>query len=907
MADAFRQKVIRTLINEIALLTGGRFEQFGYRMMGVIHPAQWFERGTTVEGAPRGYTVDTSADGASLIAEMSSESDYFQADMDKPKRDLHHAISLHSDAKRIWLLASREATAGETTKCANLATAFMEQNPGLKKVEILDARKIAEHIFDNLEVERIVIALSSYLPSVGRLADENAFSHRIPAYSIYQPRLELEQAIVDRLEESFWVTISGISGIGKTALAAQVAKNLSDYDLVIWHDASNLKNVTELSDIDIRRSGTRHNINSLLRRHRCLLLLDDALLPWDQIAEMECENSKIIITCQTTSDPNTVFVGDLDYDSARALLEIDVSTSCPDKVFQRVYSNIGGYPLLLSALNRLAKQEGWESVNICCDDAARSIEDERHNKVCQRILIRHQEALALELEFIKWCEASRFDPELCAICVSSMAVNNLQKRGFLSATAPGYIRVHDVVYQAVCSVIDVSEQHSLEFRNKLDNYIRTEFENERSVLGRIANIHSHLMKRLLHSDPRPSFVYAVALARTGDTPLELLGDPVITAKTIAAYDQWSGREIEIRAIIEAVEAIYTIMSADQGAEAARTSLQRNIEALELLRTCPAASSRLLRDLKHHYAKMLVRLGKVTEAESEFRTILAEHPDFAAARLQLGRILDKTDRKKDAFKECQTIITQNENPQTPISVPILLEALHLLTRTGTPEALRPYKEVIISCLTDVREMDSALALRLIASVAQKTWFTMPQLVSRMYDTIEWRYVVATSDSERFDWAQAHKAAAKVVNFDDLRRLELLESADENYKSIVEPNSYYIIQHAEALILLEKFDEANDLLDGVPDSEKVAFWWQRKAQALLGLGLADKAIDAINNGLHDLGDQKYKPAFLHVRYLARTSLSDPGAIEDLEMAINSLPPDDKYRKELELELKKRTQPG
>ena len=39
MSDAFRQKVITMLINEIALLTGGRFEQFGYRIMGVIHTA----------------------------------------------------------------------------------------------------------------------------------------------------------------------------------------------------------------------------------------------------------------------------------------------------------------------------------------------------------------------------------------------------------------------------------------------------------------------------------------------------------------------------------------------------------------------------------------------------------------------------------------------------------------------------------------------------------------------------------------------------------------------------------------------------------------------------------------------------------------------------------------------------
>jgi len=221
---------------------------------------------------------------------------------------------------------------------------------------------------------------------------------------------------------------------------------------------------------------------------------------------------------------------------------------------------------------------------------------------------------------------------------------------------------------------------------------------------------------------------------------------------------------------------------------------------------------------------------------------------------------------------------------------------------------PYEAIIMSTLAETRELDRALALRLIAKVGQKTWFTMPQLVSRMFDSIEWRDAVPTSDSERFDWAQAHKAVAKVTDVDDPRRRESLIAADETYKSIVEPNSYHTIQHAEALILLEKFQEANELLERKPARDKLAFWWQRKAQALLGLGMADKALEAINNGLHGLAaDQKYKPAFLHVRYLAKTSLSDPSAIEDLKMAVNSLSPDDKYRKELESELLKQTQQG
>lgn len=201
---------------------------------------------------------------------------------------------------------------------------------------------------------------------------------------------------------------------------------------------------------------------------------------------------------------------------------------------------------------------------------------------------------------------------------------------------------------------------------------------------------------------------------------------------------------------------------------------------------------------------------------------------------------------------------------------------------------------------VRELDWTLALRLVASVAQKTWFTMPDIVSRMFDSIEWRDAALDTDSERFDWAQAYKAAAKVTDVDDPRRHEFLNAADETYRSIVTPNSYHLVQHSEALILLQKFVEANELLDRVPDGKRESFWWQRKAQALLGLKQTGLALEAINNGLQHLKAQKYKAAFLHVRYLVKRALVDAGASEDLKEAINALPADDKYRKELESEL-------
>ena len=338
MANDFRNKVVSTLIDEIGHLSGGRFEHFGYVMMRGIHPANWMTRGTTVDGAPRGYTVDASASGGSLVAEMSSERGYFEDRLTKPTRDLDHAMELHPAVEHIWLLSSREATPSETTAVANLVTEFRKRHRS-KTAEILDARAIAECIFDRLESERFVSDLAAYLPSLGRLADEHAFSHRIPVYGGYQSRMAAERDVTERLKVASFVVLKGISGIGKSALAAHVAETLRPrFELVIWLDAREVNDLRQLADQDVLRTGTRHNLASLVRRHECLLVLDDAQLPIEQIASFDWGASKVILTTQASSDVVAITVGDLDVVAARAVLEADVSSPCPTAVLKSGFS-----------------------------------------------------------------------------------------------------------------------------------------------------------------------------------------------------------------------------------------------------------------------------------------------------------------------------------------------------------------------------------------------------------------------------------------------------------------------------------------------------------------------------------------------------------------------------------------
>ena len=532
------------------------------------------------------------------------------------------------------------------------------------------------------------------------------------------------------------------------------------------------------------------------------------------------------------------------------------------------------------------------------------MEDERHDKICQRILERHADALDAELQFVKWCSTARVDAELAAACVSSRAVRNLQSRAFLAATVSGDVRVHDVVFRSILAVVNVTHHRELAFRDKFDAFIRAEEERGELLVRRVCRLHSSLLLRLLRVDRRPSFVYAAALARLNETPREVFGDLVETARALASAPDWSGREIEIRAIIESVEAVYTLASANSGVDAARKSLQANIEALALLGSSLAASGDLLRDLRHHHAKMLERLGRYDDAETQFRAILVDHPTFSAARLQLGRILQKTRRSSEALLQCREILAQNDAGH---SVPpaVLLETLRIFAGEGSIDELRALEPVIMRSVARARDLDRGHAFQLIASVSQKTHFNMPDLTLRLFDAIEWRDSVPASDSERFDWAQAHKAAAKAMESGDRRRREFLLAADEVYAGIVAPKTFQRIQHADALILLGRFVDANSRLEQVSERERNSFWWQRKAQALSGMGQSTEAHEAINKAIEGIPDMKFRAAFLHDRFVIRKALAHPGAVGDLYAAIGALPPEEKYRLQLEAELKRETE--
>src|SRR5690606_6524366 len=94
------------------------------------------------------------------------------------------------------------------------------------------------------------------------------------------------------------------------------------------------------------------------------------------------------------------------------------------------------------------------------------------------------------------------------------------------------------------------------------------------------------------------------------------------------------------------EATYSLTSEHETADVARARLDPLMPAFDALESA-SATDPMRREVRHHRAKMLVRLEQHDAAEQEFRRLFAEDPEMHAAKLQLVRLVSKKDRSEAA--------------------------------------------------------------------------------------------------------------------------------------------------------------------------------------------------------------------------------------------------------------------
>jgi tetratricopeptide (TPR) repeat protein len=896
MHERLRARYVAELVADIALLSGASFERFGTHIVTHLEPRSWEHRGTNLDGAPVQHVVDSIASGGRFVAQYSSEAGYFDGNLTKLRGDIAQALANHPVVEKLWMLSSREQGPMATTKGQQIVA---EQGQLGRQLVILDSRAIAEHIVAHLLDAPFVARIKGELTFLHRIATEWAMSRIVPKYEQYVQRPHDEASVEAALRENRHVRVVGISGIGKSAICSAIAQRLENsYELVLWVDAIELKRLEDLDAVDVFRSGERLNIRSLLRTHACLLVLDDLSvdLPTHQLLADADPRTVIMVTSQYAHQ-GAYPLSDVSMDLAREILEAGTPSPAPLDLFETIWRNVGGHPLILRILGALATSdpEHWDAVRDACHEPV-TLEDNGHSRICERILNRHGASLRQEIEFLAWCGVSRVDVDLWKTVCGRNSVRNLERHKFLAAAGTDVIRVHDLVYASACAIAARDESYGKKFAKSIAGFVADEMPNEGLALQRAVRLHHALIVRELQAGvDEPALRYGYALVRLPGATTALLGDPIQQARLLATVPfQAPQTDVAIFSVIECIEALYTATRDRDGVDAARNELERHLQAFDAFDAIRDLPPTTKRDIGHHRAKALLWIGRHDEARAAFEALIAENRDFCAGRVQLARALLKPStaehrarHRREALANVEYILeTAHEKPAS-VSAAVTLAAFNLLREEALKgdarRLLTQYEPLLLARLRSVAPFAHQQPFALVAALGGDLCYQEPELFRRIVESIGTAFYQPHSDRERFDVAQTLKFIAKShLSGNPGRAREILEESRRVYEAMVSRQEFHRTQFAECLLLLNQHALALSELALVKNSQRNAFWYQRHAQALLKDGQHEAALTAIELALAEQGRDFHRSAFLRDRYYVRKTLNALDALVDLEEA-------------------------
>lgn len=901
MTDQLRNVYVTELAENTRHLTGSRFEEFCYCIMGAIQPGQWTHRGTTSEGAPVGYVVDSSAYGARWVAQYSSEKGYFDGNLDKLNKDLASTTAKHPQVTHLWMFSNDERGPGQTTAVQNWINTQAQAG---RTVRVLDVRDIATAIYEKLDNDQLVEAASPFLPYLSKARDMWALSHKVPSFPNYVSRDTEEAALKKALRDQRIAVASGMSGCGKSAIASAVATKLRrKFDSVFWLDASTIKSVDDLKQFDALQNGQKYNILGVAKRSSCLLVLDDLKieLSKESVLQQLGAGSAALITTQFTL-AGAIDVSGVEEAAARQILEAGIATACPCDCLSEILSSTSGHPLLLSSLNRIASETtpaNWAQVRELCASPT-DVEDNKHSPLHDRILHHHLDAARLPIAAIAWLGSPGYYPRVLSVLAGPNAERVLRSRNLLTAAAPGLGRVHDLAFSAIARVVSISAAEASRLRIAFCDYLAGCIARERVELHRIATVHRSLARRLLQQETHPALRYVYALPRSPDTDLALLGEPTAIASQYRQHGAAS--ELDVWALIECIEARFSIANR-KSKDSGQASLLADAPALDAVAEVQSLADALQQDIAHHQAKLLLWQGKSPEAESRFSELISRKPKHSAARLQLGRLLAKK-KPPDvagAITQAEAILDLPEDSRA--SDTVALGAFSLLRGDRGRVILKNRAEQFATLLSRAASVGLDQAFDVLAELAGDLWYQEPDLLQQLSEALPSRLVAPSSDKDWFAWAQLRKALAKTRLEGDALLAEvrpLLDEARESYAAMKSPNHFHLVQASECSILLSEPFDALALLEKVDGPKREANWHHRRAQALRLSERFDEALEEIEQSINDPSAKKFVAAFLEERWKIKKAKGDGDAVESLRQAVAASDAESKFGRALRARL-------
>jgi NB-ARC domain len=775
------------------------------------------------------------------------------------------------------LFSNRYATGGKLVALNEV----LQNKPYDQTIIVYDAEKIANELLKNLGSTNKLEQILENLPQSFQLYKIFPETNRLPDFrGTYYPRQE-ESNIHEKLVDTSWIQLWGLSGIGKTETAISIARSIGrSFDTVIWLDGDEFTSQRiNFSTIKILKFDQRLNLSFILNNYKTLLILDNFNNSLNDIkADFDRENlknSRCIVTSlqKNFSEDNSFQINFLSHELSNKILLESHKISKEDS--QELISVTGGYPLILNLIKSLIEFD-----NLSCQEVLNEIneiyrhEDEasQSQTISNRVIGRFIQVLEKEFMFLKYLSSKKIYAELLNYVLGKLSTQKLIKRAILKKQDLSFFDIHQIILDSINAIISIDDLTIQDFNNKIYDFLAKEgdvrgLKKTTKYYGFLIH-HRSFIERLYESNTtdnrlKKTILYGIIQsARIETSKYDLLNE----IKKFEAKDSFSKIDVLIR--IEAIELELIGIGRRDNRDIYQDKAKQGIKYFKTLLDSNLSPDILLA-VKHHLAKLYLWCEEVELAETIFKEIVDDDTTAFHARLQLARIYERRHETELMKREVEFSLDR-AHPNEEMSLPVLLGFYELtsnyklrdLRTRFIDENMAQFTEILLGSLDSV----FIYPLELLGKLASHLSYNSREYFDIICSNLPVPSITGSEQQLKLAYAKVQLSYFRFLKYsgneENYDKMSIAFNLAERYFQAVDLDNDYLRG-----LLIDLYIESNNFERAKPItnclSEVNPFNLQKRCKVERGLGNTSLSIEFINKAINleeEIGNRKnYLAAF------------------------------------------------
>ncbi|RMD01100.1 hypothetical protein D9O40_09025 [Clostridium autoethanogenum] len=749
----------------------------------------------------------------------------------------------------------------------------------------------------------------------------------------YQHRDE-EKLIIKKLSELRIICICGISGLGKTSTSIAIANEIgSEYTNIIYIDGMKLKTTNGMNNIFyIDKLGYKENLESILTRQKTLLIIDNVIENQSNIVEkiksMKLTESEVIITTQSVNYVDKDYVDELKTlknDICKKILLKGVDIEIEDKYINDILMKISNNPLMIKIVNRLLK-DGITLKELCEDEGQimKAEDIETQQNISQRIMRTFIKTCDEEIKVLYWLSSTYIDKGLLCYMLKHVGFKKIENRGIFdryNSININTIKVHDLILNAIKSIVNLSENENLDYTKKFINYFK-KLSNEKVEGNKYCNalyMHKEKINEINVNNNNWGIEIYLLLKCSYDYEFNYNKWDNIKYLYLKNCNYTDEYYFHYISVIEFLERKKNYSKLWSGNEEHDKFIRQCIDIIEEFLKNDTLNDKIKLYLTHHLGKFYIYNKQDKMAIEKFEYIVNKDNKYYAAKLQLIRLYQKY-RNIQKSKKYISEILDNYNNGYQIDTTVVLATFLELRKKEFKDELNKYVlenlEVFSKTILQSSNFYFDLPFKVFVALGKKFSYKHPELYKKIAKSIPMKLSDNINDDNMlFSMGEFYKDFIKSNIWNDAINNEekkfLLLEAEKCYNKMVRQSDFQITSIVGFYVLAKKPKEALKRSTGVKNKdEPFIYYYMSQAFELIFKESGENdsivnALSSIDESIRLAEDSNKFNTFLSTFYRQKAKVlflnRDIEYIHYYKKAIKSTN-ENKFKDQLYVELKK-----